>query len=156
MLHRCFMFAVFVHLAISRSTTDAFLGPKCLETRMNRIPSFTRDKSGTSKLISRTALSQKVERYIIHGDNDGGDEDLFIALADKKLTRETEAVVDDVVSISLTSGVEAKPEEVVPLIMNALKNNDTPNKDAGLILVWEFTTDTTKYIFNGNITGEQT
>ena len=48
-----------------------------------------------------------------------------------------------------------RPEEVVPLIMNSLKNNNTPNKDAGLRLVWDFSTDITKHIFKHNITGEK-
>ena len=49
---------------------------------------------------------------------------------------------------------ELAPEDLVPLLMNALKNNDIPNKDVGLQSMWEFTTDTTKYIFKNNITGE--
>ena len=47
-----------------------------------------------------------------------------------------------------------RPEEVVPLIMNSLQNNNTPDKDAGLRLVWDFSTDITKHIFKHNITGE--
>ncbi len=38
-----------------------------------------------------------------------------------------------------------KPEEITPLIMNALKNNDVPDKDAA---------DTTQYVFRNNRTGE--
>jgi len=54
-----------------------------------------------------------------------------------------------------TSDPSLRPEEVVPLLMNSLKNNNTPDKDAGLRLVWDFSTDITKHIFKHNITGEK-
>lgn len=38
--------------------------------------------------------------------------------------------------------------------MNALENNDVPDKDAGIKLAWAFVTDTTQFIFKNNITGE--
>mmetsp|Transcript_10820 Transcript_10820/g.18947 ORF Transcript_10820/g.18947 Transcript_10820/m.18947 type:complete len:245 (-) Transcript_10820:58-792(-) len=143
MLHRCLIFAVFLHLAISRSITHAFLGPLC-----QHIPEVRTNKIHSSESSSRTSLLRGT-----YGLYDGSDEDLFIALAnDKKMAREAEAVTDYPESATLKSGIDTNPEEVVPLIMNALKNNDTPCKNAGLMLVWEFTTDTTKFIFNNNIT----
>jgi len=45
-----------------------------------------------------------------------------------------------------------QPEEIVPLLMKALQNVDHPTVDNGLITVWEFTTDTTKFIFQNNRT----
>ncbi|KAL9191503.1 hypothetical protein ACHAXT_001209 [Thalassiosira profunda] len=44
------------------------------------------------------------------------------------------------------------PDEVVPILMNALQNNDVPTKDAGLRLVWAFATETTQYVFDNNRT----
>ena len=44
------------------------------------------------------------------------------------------------------------PEELPLLLMQALRFNDIPNKDSGLKLMWEFTGDTTKHIFQHNIT----
>ena len=54
-----------------------------------------------------------------------------------------------------TSDPSLRPEEVVPLIMNSLQNNNKPDKDAGLRLVWDFSTDITKHIFKHNITGKK-
>ena len=44
------------------------------------------------------------------------------------------------------------PEELPLLLMQALRFNDIPHKDSGLKLMWEFTGDTTKQIFQHNIT----
>ena len=46
------------------------------------------------------------------------------------------------------------PEEVAPLIMMALQHNNFPEIDAGLVSVWEFSSDTTKFVFKNNRTGE--
>jgi hypothetical protein len=101
-----------------------------------------------------------------YGDSD---EDLFDALlADKSksLSRDTATTVPiisrDNTSLQYPIHLEnvtapsplIKPEEIVPLIMNALRNNDVPEKDAGLRLIWEFATDSTHYVFTHNITGE--
>ncbi|KAL7538968.1 hypothetical protein ACHAXR_008913 [Thalassiosira sp. AJA248-18] len=101
-----------------------------------------------------TALFLKAERY---GDQEDSDEDLFVALANEKTRKKTGSVTGGVDSTAFENGVRAptptlKPEEIVPLIMHALNNNDTPNKDAGLLMVWEFTTGTTQYIFQNNVT----
>lgn len=44
------------------------------------------------------------------------------------------------------------PEEIPGLLMDALRMNDLPTKDAGLLSVWEFAGDTTRHIFQHNVT----
>lgn len=67
-------------------------------------------------------------------------------------------ISDDVLFSSLTnsrigtiedaSDSSLKPEDVIPLIMHSLNNND----GEGLLLVWEFSSEITKHIFKYNIT----
>ena len=101
--------------------------------------------------------------------DDNSDEALFAALLDDK-SKASASTASSPISSSLdTSSLSSeyahlanvtspcpslKPEEIIPLIMNALKNNDVPEKDAGLRLVWEFATETTQYVFQNNRTGE--
>ena len=47
-----------------------------------------------------------------------------------------------------------EPDEIVPMLMTALQNVDVPNEDGGLISMWDFASDTTKFIFKNNRTGE--
>lgn len=44
------------------------------------------------------------------------------------------------------------PEDVPALLMDALRMNDIPTKDAGLLSIWAFAGDTTRHIFQQNIT----
>jgi hypothetical protein len=44
------------------------------------------------------------------------------------------------------------PEDIPTLLMGALRMNDVPTKNAGLLSVWEFAGDTTRHIFEHNIT----
>ena len=44
------------------------------------------------------------------------------------------------------------PKEIPSLLMDALRFNDVPSKDAGLRSVWKFAGDTTRHIFQHNIT----
>ena len=91
------------------------------------------------------------------------DEELFLRLMNENLQNddvEKNNMVDNVSDNTdeyLGAGISRPslaPEDLVPLLMKALKNNDIPNKDAGLQSIWELTTDTTKYIFKNNITGK--
>ena len=77
-------------------------------------------------------------------------------------TSSSEMISDEVLFSSLTnsrigtiedtSDSSIKPEDVIPLIMHSLNNNDIPNKDSGLKLVWGFSSEITKHIFKYNIT----
>ena len=87
--------------------------------------------------------------------SDESDERLFQALMDRKLKMGQQTQNYD--REYLGAGVprsSLRPEEMVPLLMNALKYNDIPHKDAGLVSMWEFATDTVKFIFNNNVTGK--
>ena len=98
--------------------------------------------------------------------DDNSDEALFAALLADKSKASDSTASSPVGSLDTLSSEYAhlanvtspcpslKPEEIIPLIMNALKNNDIPEKDAGLRLVWEFATCTTQYVFQNNRTGE--
>ena len=122
----------------------------------------------SSPTIHDKHLSCLHESYYYYED-DSSDEELFAALLQQKSkSRDTTAAT----SISHDSTEQQfhehynhlanvtaptpsiQPEEIIPFIMNALSNNDYPDKDAGLKLVWEFATDTTQYVFKNNITGE--
>lgn len=47
---------------------------------------------------------------------------------------------------------ELLPQEVPDLLMVALKQNDVPVPNAGLQSVWDFSSDTTKFVYQDNIT----
>lgn len=47
---------------------------------------------------------------------------------------------------------ELAPEDIPPLLMEALRFNDFPDVDAGLTSVWAFSGDTTRHIFQNNFT----
>ena len=114
------------------------------------------------------------ESYYSYEDDDSSDdssdEELFAALLQQKSkSRDTTAAATSISPDSTSQQFHEhynhlanvtgptpsiKPEEIIPFIMNALRNNDYPDKDSGLKLVWEFATDTTQYVFKNNITGE--
>ena len=116
--------------------------------------------------------SRLLESYYSYEDDDSNDEELFAALLDQKSkSRDTTTAATSISPDNTSQQFDEhynynhlanvtgptpsiKPEEIIPFIMNALRNNDYPDKDAGLKLVWEFATDTTQYVFKNNITGE--
>ena len=109
-------------------------------------------------------LEHSLYLYSRRSYDDNSDEELFSALLpDKTKTYATTASpissLDTSAEYAHLANVTSpspsiKPEEIVPLVMIALKKNDVPDKDAGLRLVWEFATDTTQYVFRNNRTGE--
>jgi hypothetical protein len=105
---------------------------------------FSFDTTGTSPSRStqlQISLNNKEENIFLD------DEDFFLSI-NKKKEENTNWLGGGVPRSSL------KPGEVAPLLMEALEKNNFPNDDAGLITMWEFSTDVTKFIFKNNITGE--
>ena len=49
-------------------------------------------------------------------------------------------------------GRNATPSEIPSLLMAALANNDSPTRDHGLRAMWEYSGDTTRWIFRNNRT----
>ena len=47
---------------------------------------------------------------------------------------------------------ELKPQELPEMLMEALKLNDFPEVDSGLKTMWAFASDTTRFLYKGNIT----
>ena len=45
---------------------------------------------------------------------------------------------------------ELPPQDVPPLLMHALSNNDSPHPDAGLHSMWAFAGDTTRFVYRNN------
>jgi hypothetical protein len=103
--------------------------------------------------------------------NDTSDEELFIALFNKKkkasLLSSSSAVTSIYFDESTSSAGEPrlclKPEDIAPLLMTALSQNSNKSSssssssssrdnNAGLISMWDFSSDITKYIFKNNIT----
>lgn len=48
--------------------------------------------------------------------------------------------------------LELSPEDIPPLLMEALQNNDVPDIDSGLQSMWEFAGGNTHFIFEQNVT----
>ena len=130
------------------------------------------NKKLMARLVSISTPSSILEStsclYERRSYDDNSDEALFAALFDDK-SKASDSTAASPISSSLDTSLSSeyahlanvtspctsiKPEEIIPLIMNALKNNDVPNKDAGLRLIWEFVTDTTQNVFQNNRTGE--
>eukprot|EP00573_Skeletonema_grethae_P003999 CAMPEP_0201705220 /NCGR_PEP_ID=MMETSP0578-20130828/45111_1 /ASSEMBLY_ACC=CAM_ASM_000663 /TAXON_ID=267565 /ORGANISM="Skeletonema grethea, Strain CCMP 1804" /LENGTH=169 /DNA_ID=CAMNT_0048193415 /DNA_START=1 /DNA_END=507 /DNA_ORIENTATION=+ len=142
---------------------------------LRNVDGFLSSNFYTQKLMARRVkhhVAANIPLHIMleHGSNlylrrsydDNSDEELFSALlSDKSKTQitstspisslDTSAEYAHLANVTSPSP-SIKPEEIVPLIMIALKNNDAPDRDAGLKLVWEFATDTTQYVFRNNRT----
>mmetsp|Transcript_275 Transcript_275/g.371 ORF Transcript_275/g.371 Transcript_275/m.371 type:complete len:247 (+) Transcript_275:143-883(+) len=114
--------------------------------------------------ISRPNNNIAIHQYASNGDDiesvyyDKEDENLFLSIAKKnkdELNKTKPPPADYIYNPCDGAGIpraSLKPEEVGPLLMNALKNNDIPRVNSGLESVWEFSVDTTKYVFKNNMT----
>ncbi len=114
--------------------------------------------SAYQKFTKQVATLHMKERYYHEPDESddrfsSNDEDLF---HDLMACRSHSEDIGNSTKFNHVRGPASllSPESVIPAIMNALKRNDEPHKDAGLTMVWEFTTETTKYVFKNNVTGE--
>lgn len=147
---RCIVFTVLAHMATSHRTTSGFLPPS--RTAAGLQPRLAVEPGGAGRGEQRqrrrrpsaSSLFLKVERYGYEQD-EVSDEELFVELAEETIIRETGSAND-------YGGVREpapslKPAEIVPLIMHALRHNDTPEKDTGLMVAWDFSTDVTKHVF---------
>eukprot|EP00580_Thalassiosira_gravida_P001125 CAMPEP_0201609982 /NCGR_PEP_ID=MMETSP0492-20130828/15408_1 /ASSEMBLY_ACC=CAM_ASM_000837 /TAXON_ID=420259 /ORGANISM="Thalassiosira gravida, Strain GMp14c1" /LENGTH=238 /DNA_ID=CAMNT_0048075635 /DNA_START=228 /DNA_END=944 /DNA_ORIENTATION=- len=142
-MHRRVMLVVSAHIiATVCRIAQGFVSPVIL-------PAATSPGSRASGASQSSPLYLKVERYGYEND-EVSDEDLFEELANKNIPRGTETF--DGCDSAKEPSPSLKPEEIVPLIMRALQNNNKPEKDAGLTTAWEFSTDTTKWVFKHNIT----
>jgi hypothetical protein len=139
----------------------------CMSCNINNKKLMARKMRLVSTNIPSSILESTSCLYERRSYDDNSDEALFAALLDDR-SKACDSTAASPISSSLDTlsseyahlaNVKSpcpslKPEEIIPLIMNALKNNDIPDKDAGLRLVWEFVTDTTQYVFQNNRTGE--
>jgi len=110
---------------------------------------------GLTFLSSEVAVSSRntIEvRVYASGKEEEGDEDLFLAIQDKHPEENASDYV--IFQGAGKPRPDLKPEEIVPLLMTALQKNDFPEEDAGLMSMWEFASDTTRFVFQNNITGE--
>lgn len=96
------------------------------------------------------------------------DEDLFVDLFlenkkrnqnDKEQHTTTKPLVRNTIpsSYSIDKGAggprpSLQPDEIVSLLMTALENVDVPTADAGLVAMWDFASDTTRFVFQNNRT----
>lgn len=119
-----------------------FLVPPCDSAFLSSITATHRNhpfRSPPSADLSDTALETSPNR------ND--DKSVFYF--------EREEVTDMTTSVWAGAGSPRPglaPEEIPGLLMDALRMNDLPTKDAGLRSVWEFAGDTTRHIFQHNLT----
>jgi hypothetical protein len=153
-----------VMVAIIRCA-DGFVGSRSSCYNINRL--MARRYYAVSSITTESPMTLLSSTCLYVSYDDDSDEELFAALL---IDQSSKAQQHNTTSYSPISGLDTsryshlanvtspspfiKPEEIIPLIMIALKNNDFPEKDAGIKLVWEFATDTTQYVFRNNRTGE--
>lgn len=130
-------FASYIALLIPLVCTEGLLNPSVFKTS---------DMIKISFKGVTTALFQGGS----YGDSD---EDLFISLFNEKQNNEADIERKPFMGAGVPTP-SLQPEDIVPLLMTALENNNVPEVDAGLVSMWEFATDTTKFIFQNNITGK--
>ena len=117
----------------------------------------------------RNNISSKTRLFGNPPNNSGGgdanaaadDEDLFLAVIRENQQRKIEGIAEAARSYDFDfdngAGVpreSLEPHEIVPLLMKALQHVDAPVVDSGLMAMWEFAGDTTRFIFQNNRTGE--
>lgn len=147
-------------VAAAAATTVAIFHPNSGfdKTKMSRAT-----KPATAVFSSQTPNDDN-----INSDSDGfvDDEELFLILFEEKEKRKTGSVSGTGTPMSMSPALTEEferdgagvprpslpPEEIVPLLMKALQNVDHPTQDAGLKAMWEFATDTTRFIFKYNRT----
>eukprot|EP00984_Skeletonema_dohrnii_P025670 scaffold14845_cov115-Skeletonema_dohrnii-CCMP3373.AAC.2 len=140
-------------------STNGFLGSSCKnnDKLMARRMSVITTNTPSSPMLGRSSCL-----YVRRSYDDKSDEELFAALLADKKSKARDATASPISSLdtsryahlaNITSpSPSIKPEDIIPLVMISLKNNDVPDKDAGMKLVWEFATDTTQYVFRNNRT----
>ena len=125
-------------------------------------------KTSTTLLL----LFTQRQEYDYDGDDTSrsSDEELFVALFNEKKKASLLSSSSAVTSIYFDESTGSagvlrlclKPEDIAPLLMTALSQNNnsssssssSSNRDhnAGLISMWDFSSDITKYIFKNNMT----
>jgi hypothetical protein len=123
-------------------------------------------KPHRSYSTTREAKTMLCTRPTNDGDGGDSDEELFLALFRQKVEQKA-AKKNKNPSIPTApppsfdfdtgAGVpraSLEPDEIVPLLMTALQNVDVPTVDGGLVAMWDFASDTTKFVFQNNQTGE--
>ncbi len=129
---------------------------------------FTKEYRRESYRIDRTIDARaRTKRTALHSLP--SDEDLFVGLFLDKKKQGTEIpdpneakpittkIIPSSFDIDTGAGVPRPslgPDEIVSLLMTALGNVDVPVADAGLIAMWDFASDTTKFVFKNNRTGK--
>jgi len=117
---------------------------------------YRRDDHSVNTRTTRTALFSLPS-----------DEDLFVGLFLDKKKQGTEnpdpneakpirtKIAPPSFDIDTGAGVprpSLEPDEIVSLLMTAVENVDVPVADAGLVAMWDFASDTTKFVFKNNRT----
>ncbi len=91
------------------------------------------------RAVTLMAINSQQDSYSEYVD----DETLFESLLSTKGTKFEGAGVPR---------LDLGPEEIPPLLMTALKFNNVPHVDAGLESMWAFAGETTRHVFQKNIT----
>ena len=159
--HQLHLLAALLFALMLNHSTNGFLGSSCSnnDKLMARRMRLVATNTPSSPMPGRSSCL-----YVRRSYDDKSDEELFAALLADKKSKAHDATASPSSSLdtsryahlaNITSpSPSIKPEDIIPLVMIALKNNDVPDKDAGMKLVWEFATDTTQYVFRNNRTGE--
>jgi len=160
--HQLHLPAALLWALVLNHSTNGFLGSSCSNSNNDKLMArrmrLVATNTPSSPMLGRSSCLYERRSY-----DDKSDEELFAALLVDKKSKASDATASlsslDTSRYAHLANITSpspsiKPEDIIPLVMNALKNNDVPDKDAGMKLVWEFATDTTQYVFRNNRTGE--
>lgn len=97
---------------------------------------------------------------VLNASGRESDEELFLSIIDRNERNDNTNVdvepagQDENIEPFRGAGVpraSLKPEEIAPLLMTALQQNDFPEENSGVTAMWEFSTDVNKFIFKNDI-----
>ena len=100
---------------------------------------------------------------VLNASGRESDEELFLSIIDRNERNDNTNVdvepagQDENIEPFRGAGVpraSLKPEEIAPLLMTALQQNDFPEENSGVTAMWEFSTDVNKFIFKNDINGK--
>lgn len=126
---------------------------------VNGVESFLNNKA----INNRQYVQSKFSPSVLDASARESDEDLFLSIIDRNERNNNENKEeelerqDEKIEPFEGAGVpraSLKPEEIAPLLMTALQQNDFPEENSGVTAMWEFSTDVNKFVFKNDIDGK--
>ena len=118
-----------------------------------------------NKAINRqnTVAKSSLVPGVLKASGRESDEELFLSIIDKNEWKNITNIdaepsgQDEKIEPFRGAGVprvSLKPEEIAPLLMTALQQNNFPEENSGVTAMWNFSTDVNKFIFKNDINGK--